>query len=318
MAALGLLVSGAVILLLLRQVDVASSLRVLTSVSPWLPSALVAIYLSTFVLRARRWQWLLEGQAVPFRASLDAVVLGYAGNNVLPARGGELVRMEVISRSVPGLSRVTALTSLAAERILDGATLLMVLGVCILAAGDAAIGQVWLLRLLALVALIFVGAGVTLCALRSFERSIMFRLGRSAHRPVRALGALAAKGFRALAFLGWNRTTLLVLLYGCAIWALEALVFVLALAGMGFEGPRLLMGFTALAVVNFGILIPSGPGYVGVFEAMTVLALAPFHIGEDRALAAALLIHACQFLPLVGWGLLLIMQRAMLRPGRAS
>jgi uncharacterized membrane protein YbhN (UPF0104 family) len=191
----------------------------------------------------------------------------------------------------------------------------VVLAVCILAAGETVAEREWLLRLLTLVGLLFVGAGLTLCALRSFQQAIMLRLGRSPHRPIRGLVALVERGFRALAFLGWNRTMLFVVLYGGAIWSLEGLVFVLAFAALGIDGPHLLMGFTALAVVNFGILVPSGPGHVGVFEALTVLALAPFHVAEDRALAAALLVHACQFLPSVGWGLLLILHRSMFSPG---
>jgi hypothetical protein len=42
-----------------------------------------------------------------------------------------------------------------------------------------------------------------------------------------------------------------------------------------------------------GVLIPSGPGCVGVSEAIVLLALTAFHIAEDRALVAALVIHAC-------------------------
>jgi uncharacterized membrane protein YbhN (UPF0104 family) len=78
MTALGLLVSGVVIVLLVRQVDVANSIRVLATVDPWLLGVLAATYLSTFVLRARRWQLMLNRQAMPFRTSLEAVVLGYA------------------------------------------------------------------------------------------------------------------------------------------------------------------------------------------------------------------------------------------------
>jgi polyisoprenyl-phosphate glycosyltransferase len=93
----------------------------------------------------------------------------------------------------------------------------------------------------------------------------------------------------------------------------------LALDGLiDFSTFPLLMGYTCLAVVNFGILIPSGPGYVGVFEAMVLLALAAFHIAEERALLVALLIHSCHFLPLVGWGLLLIILRSISAPRRAS
>jgi hypothetical protein len=78
------------------------------------------------------------------------------------------------------------------------------------------------------------------------------------------------------------------------------------------------MGYTCLAVVSFGSLVPSSPGYVGVFEAMMVLALALFRVPEEQALAAGVLIHVCQFVPVTLWGLILVLRGSVSLLGRRA
>jgi hypothetical protein len=69
----------------------------------------------------------------------------------------------------------------------------------------------------------------------------------------------------------------------------------------------LVAGWTVLVFVGFGISIPSAPGYVGVWHAAAVLALAIFGVGQATALGYAVLYHASQFVPitLIGWIFLL-------------
>jgi len=46
------------------------------------------------------------------------------------------------------------------------------------------------------------------------------------------------------------------------------------------------------------MVVPSSPGYVGVFEYLTVVALSLFGVGKDRALSYALVLHAFGYLSL--------------------
>jgi uncharacterized membrane protein YbhN (UPF0104 family) len=66
-------------------------------------------------------------------------------------------------------------------------------------------------------------------------------------------------------------------------------------------------GWTVLVFVGFGISIPSAPGYVGVWHAAAVLALAIFGVSQAVAVGYAVLYHASQFVPvtLIGWIFLL-------------
>src|SRR5262249_49900974 len=78
-----------------------------------------------------------------------------------------------------------------------------------------------------------------------------------------------------------------------------------------FEAARLQLPVSAalcvLAFLGVGISLPSSPGFIGVFQAATVLALSLFGVSGVDALSFSLLLHACQFVPVTVWGLLLLL-----------
>ncbi|MGH2632199.1 MAG: lysylphosphatidylglycerol synthase transmembrane domain-containing protein, partial [Tepidiformaceae bacterium] len=48
---------------------------------------------------------------------------------------------------------------------------------------------------------------------------------------------------------------------------------------------------------NLAMLVPSSPGYIGVFHAAATLSLLPFHVGAGRALSFAILAHLVNVVP---------------------
>jgi len=56
-------------------------------------------------------------------------------------------------------------------------------------------------------------------------------------------------------------------------------------------------GLCIFAISSLGMLLPSTPGAVGVYEASTVLALSWFGIEKEQALGIALFNHALQYIP---------------------
>ena len=76
-------------------------------------------------------------------------------------------------------------------------------------------------------------------------------------------------------FLGFNLYTAMTILLGFCVWNVEAGVIVLACRQYGLGTRALLAGYLTLAVVSFGLLIPSSPGNIGVYQYMTILAAQP-------------------------------------------
>ncbi|HUP32691.1 MAG TPA: lysylphosphatidylglycerol synthase domain-containing protein [Gaiellaceae bacterium] len=76
---------------------------------------------------------------------------------------------------------------------------------------------------------------------------------------------------------------------------------------LGFDfGVSPLAGMLVTIALGLGLILPSSPAAVGVFEAATILALTAYGIGESAALSYALVLHALNFVPflVVGFAVL--------------
>jgi glycosyltransferase 2 family protein len=84
-------------------------------------------------------------------------------------------------------------------------------------------------------------------------------------------------------------------------WLVIAFSFWLCMLAVD-TGTGLEAALLVVIAVNLSMILPAGPGGIGVFEAATVLALAPFGVDSSRALSYAVLTHAVNLLPLIGAG----------------
>ena len=129
--AVSLLLTGGLLYLFLRRVEVGPLKEAIRSADiRWLWASL-AIAITTFVLRAFRWTWLLRPVGrVPFWPSFLATAVGFAANN-LPARVGEVIRPALLAR-MRCLPFSALLASILFERALDGGSALFFLLLAVL------------------------------------------------------------------------------------------------------------------------------------------------------------------------------------------
>ncbi|MDQ2675792.1 MAG: flippase-like domain-containing protein [Actinomycetota bacterium] len=259
----------------------------------------VAIYGFTTALRGERWWRLLEdSEAHASRTDAYALTaVGYMGNNVLPARGGDVIRTVLLMPR----SRVNARTivgTLVAERLLDVLFLLSLfalLGYAVLRGIRTPDTQLLVFGGIGGVALLAVLA-LTLYRLR--DRPLVRRglsLIAPLARPTRRL-----RGVHAAAMFGWT----------ALIWACEALMFVLVAHSVGVEMDLLEAGYL-MAVASVFLLIPAGPGYVGTLDAAIVFGLGAIGTDGSEAVSYLLMLRFVVFVPvtLAGVGLLLTRYR---------
>jgi len=89
------------------------------------------VSLALFV-RAMRWRVLLRAEGkVPVPLAFWATAAGYFGNNLLPARAGEVVRTLMVSRQ-SGLGKAFVLTTALSERVMDGIVLISISAVVLI------------------------------------------------------------------------------------------------------------------------------------------------------------------------------------------
>ena len=104
----------------LRGADLGSLRTDLAALNWWLVSVAIATQLSVYGWQALRWKMLLAPVVpFPFWQAVRAVFVGLFTSEVLPFRGGEVLRSYLVTRWI-GLPFSVALTSVVIERVFDG------------------------------------------------------------------------------------------------------------------------------------------------------------------------------------------------------
>src|SRR4030043_2062252 len=121
---LGLLISSIFLYLVLRKIDYLQLWQVLKSANYWWLIPGVAVYFVALWVRSWRWHYLLRPlKAIPTRPMFPIVTMGYAFNNIFPARAGEVVRAVILKRK-EGVPISASLATIIVERVFDGIVML--------------------------------------------------------------------------------------------------------------------------------------------------------------------------------------------------
>lgn len=275
--------------------------------------------LAAYPLRGVRWVALLRPLGrVPYGLAVRTTVIGFGASVVLPARAGEFIRPYLLARR-EGLSATAVFATIVIERVLDLSTVLLLLGAALLvfdpglAARDPA--SFAALRAGGLVAaLAAVGTLVTLMALAAHPE----RVSRTAARvelwlPRRLAAGLERVVHRFAEGLAVVRQPWRLL--DAALWSVPVW-FVIA-AGVWSTTQAFHMGlpysasFLVIAALVIGVSVPT-PGAIGGFHAAFQIAVTRFYgIPNDRAVGAAIVLHAVSFLPVAVLGALFMVREGV-------
>jgi uncharacterized membrane protein YbhN (UPF0104 family) len=271
----------------------------------WLALAL-AVIACNFCVRALRWHLILNAAGIAHRRrdALGLLLVGYMGNAVLPARGGELLKIALLrARTHAGLREL--LGTVLVERVLDAAALVVLLFLLVASGVDAAPGA---LGTGAVGAGLLLAGGLALLAYGHLRRSGRLMRFAATIRPVldvlRVLGRRDALPPAALSF---------------AIWCVDGFTLYLLARSIGIE----LDVAGALTVIVLGALaaaIPAAPGYAGTFDAAMLVGLHAAGVEGADAVSVLLLARFAFFVPVTIAGLvtLLVGYRGLRRPARLA
>jgi glycosyltransferase 2 family protein len=300
----------------LNGIDLKAAWRALQTCDYWwLIPALAAFGLGN-VARALRWRSLFApGRRPPRGATLDATMIGYFYNSILPARAGEAARVLVLTqRSSSPPVEITGTVVL--ERIYDVVAILVIFFFTerwlprVSWFGTAAIVAVGLALAITAAATVLVIYGdrpvrVLLRPLRRFSPFTEERLERTVAELVHGLSGLHNR-----------RVAFEALVWTIAAWMLSSVCafFVMLAFHLGLP-----FGAAVLVQVAIGLamILPSPPAAVGVFEGATLIALRAYGVPHSTALPYALVLHLVNFVPFVLAGALLLHYNAR-NPRRAG
>ena len=270
----------------------------------------VALYLVACAVRGERWAALLRHNgARPARADAWALVaVGYMGNNVLPARAGDALRVLFMAPRAATDAR-TVIGTLLAERLLD----VLVLGLAFLALAYGLVGGAGVpagdeLRLL-------LGGALALAALAAVAVVVLHRQGH-----LRRVWAFLAPMIAAVGRLrGRHGAAMLALTL--VVWGLEGAVWWAAGEAAGLSLGAVEAAYL-LALASMFALIPSGPGYAGTMDAAVIFGARVLARGASAALSYLLLLRFVLFVPITALGLVALVVRyggwARLRAARSA
>ena len=254
----------------------------------------VGLYALATLVRAERWHQILEATGVHARRRdvYALTTVGYMGNNVLPARAGEALRVVLMSPRC-NASKRTLISSIVAERVLDVIVLLTIFLVTVYGVLDTAevlpldrpllATGIGVLLLLAAVAAIWV-----------LRKHPFFERVRDWLRPL-------ADSPRALVS-QWG----LVLLAGTfVLWTIEASVYWSVARAIDMD-ISISGALYLVALTNFVAALPAAPGSIGTFDAAVAWGAQRLGASGSVALSYVILIRFVLYVPItiVGLGVL--------------
>lgn len=300
---IGLLISVALLWYAFRDLHLAEVWAALQKANYWWLIPVVAVYFTSVWFRAWRWSFLLRGsKRVSANRLFPVVVIGYAGNNILPLRLGEVLRAYVLWRK-EGINVGTTLTTAVLERLFDGLTMVLFVLVGLLFVPMSAL----LSRLVTVASVVFFGA----LAVFLFLAARPNLLHRIAHAVIERV---VPERFRApllgliegviagLESLRSGRDVVVVFGVTLVVWLIETIEYRL----VSFAFPDLHLPYVSILLmggaVNLLTALPSLPGYVGTFETGIKILEGT---GAPPALAGSyvLTLHAILLLPVTLLGL---------------
>jgi uncharacterized protein (TIRG00374 family) len=280
--------------------------------------ALVAT-LATYVIRSLRWQYLLRGIGpTRFRNAFRATVIGFAASFLLPARAGEFLRPYLLAQR-EGLSATAAFATVILERVLDMVTVLILFaGFLLVGDPGTADADPAVFRAIKLGGLTVAAATVGVLVVFFFLAGHPAALGRAALRVERVLPERLARLVARLAetFAGGLAAVrnpqhlAMVLLWSFPLWLSIAAGIWLVSRAFAIE-VGYLDSFLIMTLLVVGVAVPT-PGAVGGFhEAYRIGATTFFHAPNDRAVGAAIVLHAVSFVPVTLMGIVFMVQEGL-------
>jgi len=104
-------------------------------------------------------------------------------------------------------------------------------------------------------------------------------------------------------FYSEKKQLVLIIFYSILIWLIEILVFYFSAQFIGID-LGLFHVFLLIVVTGFAVMIPSGPNYIGTFEAGFVIFFIAFGLNQNSAISLAVLIHLIETVIIIILGLI--------------
>ncbi len=270
----------------------------------WLLPALIVFGLGN-VARALRWRSLFTpGRRPPATTAFNAMMIGYLYNNILPARAGEAGRVLVLSRRSTAPA-VEIVGTIILDRLYDVVGILVIFFVAEPWLPHVSWFKAAAIAAIVLVLAIAVAASVLVIYGDRPLRLLLRPLGRLSLLSGERLDRTVVELDHGLNGLRNWRGAIEAFLLTITAWMLTALCSYLVTLAFHLQLP-FASGVLVAVALGFGMILPSPPAAVGVFEGAVIIALKAYKLSKSSALPYALVLHMVNFVPFILVGALLL------------
>lgn len=272
----------------------------------WTLPILLAFLFLFYWLKAIRWRMILEPiKKLSVSQVTPSMMIGFMGNNILPAHLGEFLRVFVLSKQFQ-IPKTTVLSTLVLERLFDVIAILCFLGASVYFAPSLpeeyrtgsiilAIGTVAALMLLASY-LIWTDAVIEM--FRKIFSYLRFLPEKLTHLVLEMMKS----GAHGMISMKNRRLTFGIIWTSFAQWIFNGLGILVALWSFDIEVTPL-AAFVVLGITAIGVTVPSTPGFFGVTQLCFWISLQPFGASKADAFAASVYYQITQYIPVTLIGL---------------
>jgi uncharacterized protein (TIRG00374 family) len=265
----------------------------------------VAFNLASVLARAFAWHTVIR-QAIPpprpgFPLVFSAFSVGLFANAVLPGRIGELARVAVLNRKLPGRKGAwaTLLGTVFAHRVFDLVPVVLLIVYVVLTA------KIPHWAITSLVIFVCVGVllfGVAVALARRPGGAVPIDLG-----SVRRVITMARHG---LGVMHAPFDAAVAVAFQCLGWLCQLFAVYTAMRAFHIHAPLPAAGLV-LVLMNIATIFPLWPGNVGLLQAAVALPLLHYGVSYARGIAYGIGLQAIEASVGVGFGLLFLAREGL-------
>lgn len=295
---------GALAILLLylafRNLDWAETIAIFQTADWRVLLGAWAVLVLSYFLRGLRWQVLLSAEKnIHPMTVFWGTCIGYLGNSFLPARAGEVIRSALISRKT-GIPLFYVLATALTERIFDA-----VLLVCAILLGLTTFPNIpdWLRSAMTSMLILGIIGGFSLTLLPHLSGWITTQMK---HIPIaekiksKLIEFVSQFLLGMKAFQHFSRAGLFIII-SLLTWSLDVTATLIITTGYGIPFTPL-QALLILAALGLASAAPSTPGYVGIYQSVSVAIFALFGLSDESAIVYILTAQGLSYLVVIIFG----------------
>ena len=281
----GWLISIGLMTVLILKLNMHKAMHGFTNANMGFLLLAATINIAVVAMKSSRWQWLMKpAKASKFWDIFKATMIGFAANNIMPARGGDILKIFLINKWEK-VGKTTLLSITFMDKIFEGIAMIALFAVLFTFRPPF---PSWINKAGMIIAFTTIFA-VTI----SIVVMLHSKINRSKTGRLHKIIANIAIGMKGIGNFSGISTISALSLLSCftqilTIWSCQK--------AFGIESGIWLPIIIYIAV-NMSVALPSAPSGVGPFEAAMVIAYTQLGVDAETGFNIALTYHLVQFIP---------------------